>query len=167
MKVAQSCPTLCDPMNYTVHRVFQARILEWVVFSFSRGSSQPRDRTQVSCIQADSLPAEPQGKPKYTGVGSLSLLQGTFQIQELNQGLLHCRRIFYKLSHEYLLVRRKFGHRGSLSISLVFCRIILAAGWYCNLNSHPRANVLRPLEDTVAKQWHKRIFSDFSLELGD
>ena len=50
MKVTQSCPTLHDPMNYTVRGIFQARILEWVAVPFSRGSSQPRDRTQVSCI---------------------------------------------------------------------------------------------------------------------
>ena len=49
VKVAQSCPTLCNPMDYTVHGILQARILEWVAFPFSRGSSQPRDRTQVSC----------------------------------------------------------------------------------------------------------------------
>ena len=48
MKVTQSCLTLCDPMAYTVHGILQARILEWVAFPFSRGSSQPRDRTQVS-----------------------------------------------------------------------------------------------------------------------
>ena len=48
--VAQSCPTLCDPMDYTVHGILQARILEWVAFPFSRGSSQPRDWTQVSRI---------------------------------------------------------------------------------------------------------------------
>ena len=47
---AQSCLTLCDPMNYTVHGILQARILEWVTFPFSRGSSQPRDQTQVSHI---------------------------------------------------------------------------------------------------------------------
>ena len=47
---AQSCLTLCDPMDYTVHGILQARILEWVAFPFSRGSSQPWDRTQVSCI---------------------------------------------------------------------------------------------------------------------
>ena len=41
VKVAQSCPTLCDPMDYTVHGILQARILEWV--ALSRGSSQPRD----------------------------------------------------------------------------------------------------------------------------
>ena len=50
VKVTQSCPTLCDPMNYTVRGIFQARILEWVAFPFSRGSSQPRDQTQVSLI---------------------------------------------------------------------------------------------------------------------
>ena len=52
MKVVQSCLTLCDPMDYTVHGILQARILEWVAFTFSRGSSQPRDQTQVShsCI---------------------------------------------------------------------------------------------------------------------
>ena len=50
VKVTQSCPTLCDPMDHTVHGILQVRILEWVAFPFSRGSSQPRDRTQVSCI---------------------------------------------------------------------------------------------------------------------
>ena len=48
VKVAQSCPTLCDPVDDTFHGILQARILEWVAFPFSRGSSQPRDRTQVS-----------------------------------------------------------------------------------------------------------------------
>ena len=43
VKVSQSCPTLCDPMDYTVHGILQARILALVAFSFSRGSSQPRD----------------------------------------------------------------------------------------------------------------------------
>ena len=50
VKVAQSCLTLCDPIDYTVHGILQARILEWVAVPFSKGSSQPRDRTQVSHI---------------------------------------------------------------------------------------------------------------------
>ena len=50
VKVAQSCLTLCSPMDYTVHGILQARILEWVAVHFSRGSSQPRDRTQASRI---------------------------------------------------------------------------------------------------------------------
>ena len=51
-------------------------------------------------LQVDSLPAEPQGKPKNTGVGNLSLLQQIFLIQELNWGLIHCRRILYQLSYQ-------------------------------------------------------------------
>ena len=51
-------------------------------------------------LQADYLPAEPQGKPQNTGVGSLSLLQCIFLTQELNWGLLHCRWILYQLSYE-------------------------------------------------------------------
>ena len=50
MKVAQSLLTLCDPTNYTVHGILQARILEWVAVPFLRGSSQPRGWTQVSLI---------------------------------------------------------------------------------------------------------------------
>ena len=50
VKVAQSCLTLCDPLDYTAHGILQARILEWVAVPFSRGSSQPGDGTQVSRI---------------------------------------------------------------------------------------------------------------------
>ena len=57
---------------------------------------EPRPPT----LQADSLPAKSQGKPKNTGGGSLSLLQGIFPTQELNWGLLHCRWILYQLSYQ-------------------------------------------------------------------
>ena len=67
VQVSQSCLTLCDPMDYTVRGILQARILEWVAFPFLKRSSQPRS----PALQANSLPAEPQGKPKNTGVGSL------------------------------------------------------------------------------------------------
>ena len=50
MKVTQSCPTVCTPMDCIVHEILQARTLEWVAFPFSRGSSQPRDWTLVSGI---------------------------------------------------------------------------------------------------------------------
>ena len=95
VKVAQSCPLLV-----TVHGTLQARILKWVAFPFSMGSSLLRGRTQVSRIAGDSSPAEPPGKPENTGVGSLSLLQGIFPTQESNWGLLHCRRILYQLSYQ-------------------------------------------------------------------
>ena len=57
VEVATLCPTLCRPMGYTVCRILQARILEWVAFPFSRGSSQPRDRTQVSLIAGRFFPS--------------------------------------------------------------------------------------------------------------
>ena len=75
VKVARLCLTLCDPRDYPVHGILQARILEWVNFPFSRGSSpNPGIKPRSPSLQADSLPAEPPGKPKNTGVGSLSLL---------------------------------------------------------------------------------------------
>ena len=55
VKVVQLCPALCDPMDYIVHGILQFRILEWVAFSFSRGSSQPRDQTQISHIAGGFL----------------------------------------------------------------------------------------------------------------
>ena len=67
--VAQSCLTLCDPMNgslpgSSVHRIFQARTLEWVTISLSRGSPHPVTEPGSPVLQADSLPSEPLGKPK-------------------------------------------------------------------------------------------------------
>ena len=71
-KSLQLCPTLCGPMDHSppgssVHGILQARILEWVAMSSSRGSSQPRDQTRVSSIylhwQAGSLPLVTPGKP--------------------------------------------------------------------------------------------------------
>ena len=78
-----------DPMDYTVYGILQARILEWVTFPLSRGSSQPRDGIQVSHIAGWFFTSWSQGKPKNTRTGSLSLLQWIFPTQELNQGLLH------------------------------------------------------------------------------
>ena len=65
---AKSCPTLCDPMDRislgsSVHVIFQARILEWVAISSSRGSSRPRDGAHVSCIGRWVLYTEPPGNP--------------------------------------------------------------------------------------------------------
>ena len=85
---------------YTVHRIFQARILEWVALFSSRRSSQPRVGPRSPALQADSLPAEPQGKPKNIGVSGLSLHQWIFPTQESNWGLSHCRWILYQLSYQ-------------------------------------------------------------------
>ena len=70
---SESCSVVSDslqPHGDTVHQILQVRILEWVAFPFSTGSSQPRDlpnpgiKLRSPTLQADSLPAEPQGKPK-------------------------------------------------------------------------------------------------------
>ena len=68
MKVTQLCPTLCDPMDWSlpdssVHGILQARIPEWVDYPFSKGSSQPGTKPRAPALQADSLPAELPEKP--------------------------------------------------------------------------------------------------------
>ena len=74
--VAQSCPTLFNPMDCTslgssVHGIFQVRILEWVAIPFSRGSSQPRNQNGSSALQVDSLPSEPPRKPSSDWLGAV------------------------------------------------------------------------------------------------
>ena len=99
VKVTQSHPTLCDPMDSPWNSpgqnsgVGSLSLLQG--FFPSQGSSPG-----LPHLQADSLPAEPQGKPKNTGVGSLSLLQQILLTQESNQGLLHCSQILYQLSYQ-------------------------------------------------------------------
>ena len=97
---SQSCPTLCDPIDYAVHGVLQARILEWVAFPSPGDLPNPGIEPRSPASQVGSLPAEAQGKPKNTGVGSLCLLQGIFPTQGLNPSLLHCGQILYQLSHK-------------------------------------------------------------------
>ena len=93
-EVTQLCPTLlyymdCSLPGSSIHGISQTRVLEWVAIAFS-----------APALQADSLPAEPQGKPKNTRVGSLSLLQRIFPTQDSYQDLLHCRWVLYQLSHK-------------------------------------------------------------------
>ena len=76
VKVTQSCLTLCDPMDYTVHGILQARILE--SFPSPGDLPNPGIEPRSSTLQVDSLTAEAQGKPKNTGVSNLSLLQWIF-----------------------------------------------------------------------------------------
>ena len=83
-----------------IHGILQARKLEWVAIPFSRDFLNPEIEPRSPILQVDSLPAEPQGKSKNTGVGSLSLLQQIFLTQESNWDLLHCGQILYQLSYE-------------------------------------------------------------------
>ena len=85
---------------WTMHITeFSSHNLEWVAVPFFWGPPQPRDRTQVSCVAGGFFISWATEKPKNTLVGSLSLLQWIFLTQELNRGLLHCRRILYQLSY--------------------------------------------------------------------
>ena len=72
---------------------FQARLLEWVTFPFSRIFPTQGSNPGSPALEVDSLPAEPPGKPKNTGVWSLSLPQRIFLAQELNWSLPICSRI--------------------------------------------------------------------------
>ena len=79
--VTQSCPVLCDPMDYSlpgisVYGDSPGKIIEQVAMPSSKESSQPRSLT----LQVDSLPSEPPGKSKNIGMGSLFLLQGIFLV---------------------------------------------------------------------------------------
>ena len=91
-EVAQSCPTLCDLMDSSlpgssIHGIFQARILEWVAISFSRGSSWPRDRTWVSCTSGRLYHMSHLGRPKC----QCFILTPLFF-------LFHCQRFFIQTS---------------------------------------------------------------------
>ena len=99
VKVTQSCLTLGDSMDCSLsgssfHGDSLGKNTGVDCHALLQGSlPNPGMESRSPALQADSLPADPPGKPKYTGVGSLSLLQGIFLTQESNQGLLHCRWI--------------------------------------------------------------------------
>ena len=91
------CIELVMPSN---HLIICYPILLPPRLLFSRGSSQPRDQTQVSCIEGRFFTSWATGKTKNNGVGRLSNFQRIFPTQESNQGLLHCRHILYQLSYQ-------------------------------------------------------------------
>ena len=101
----QSCPIFATP--YTVAHQAPlsmgfSRQEYWSGLPFPSPGDLPYPGTETRspALQADSLLAEPQGKPKNTEMGSLSLLHWIFPTKESNQGLLHCREILYQLSYE-------------------------------------------------------------------
>ena len=120
-------PIDCNPPGFSLHAISQARILERVAISFSRGSSQPRNRTHMSCTSKGIFTAEPRGKslmisacvhakllqlcpPGSSVLGvlqarilewvAMSSSRGIFPTQGSSPGLLHCRQIPYCLSHQ-------------------------------------------------------------------
>ena len=99
--VNQLCPTLCNPMDW-LHCLWGSSRQEywsWLPCSPPRDLPNPGIKPRSSTFQVHSLPSEPPGKPKNIGVGSLSFLQGNFQTQKSNHGLLRCRQILYQLRY--------------------------------------------------------------------
>ena len=92
--------------DFQIHRTIESMELSrpeyWSAQPFPSPGDLPKPEIEPrsSSLQADSLPVDPQGKPKSTGIGSLSLLQRILLTQESNRGLLHCRWILYQLSYQ-------------------------------------------------------------------
>ena len=98
---SKSHPVVSDSLQLhglTVHGILQARILECVAFPFSVDLPSPRIESRSPALQMDSLPAEPQAKPKNTGVSCLSILQRISSPRNQTGGLLHCRWILNQLT---------------------------------------------------------------------
>ena len=107
VKVTQSCPTLCNPMDYTVHGIVQPRILEWVAYPLSSGSSQPKNRTRVSCIAgrfftkairealiaALNMPANSENSAVATGLEKVSVHPKERQCQRMFKLLHNCTHL--------------------------------------------------------------------------
>ena len=98
---SESCSvTLWDPMDYTVHGILQTRILEWVAFPFSRGSSQPRDWTQVSHIAGGFFTSWATREAQESWSGYPIPSPAGLPNLGIDQGLLHCRWTLYQLSYQ-------------------------------------------------------------------
>ena len=100
MKVAQSCLILCNPIDYMIHAILQARILEWIAFHSPGVLPNPGIKPSSPALQADYLQTEGPGKSRNTEVSSLSFPQQILLIHESSWGLLHCRWILYQLSYQ-------------------------------------------------------------------
>ena len=120
----QSCPTLshsmdCSPQVSSVHGILQARILEWATMPSSRGFSQPRDRTPVSCISCTEggfSTTEPPGKPMWR---DMSDLKGAWRIMAVFPGRISFRRMLSgkKLMDFLCYVQRRSSHGAGILVS--------------------------------------------------
>ena len=100
VKVAQSCLTLCNPWTIQSMEFSRPEYQSGKPFPSPGNLPNPGIKPRSPALQADFLPAEPQEKPKNTGVVSLSLPQGIFLTWKSNWGLLHCRQILYQLNYQ-------------------------------------------------------------------
>ena len=141
-------------MDCIVQGILQSRILAWVAFTFSRGSSQPKDfKPRSPALQADSLSAEPQGKPKNTEVGSLSLLQRIFITRNTLKWELKCKSQSSHAGHGSLAETPRKGNVMSLYVSSE--TMIQCQDHHCSVSQSywgkapvPLTLLLRPLDST-------------------
>ena len=131
IQVTQSCLTFCNPMDCKLQAPPStgfSRQEYWSRYPFPSPVDLPNlgIKPRSSTLIADSLPAEPPGKHKNAGVGSLSLLQKIFLTQELNQGLLHCKWMLYQLSYQG---RKEIG---TASMENRLCRWLSSKESTCN-----------------------------------
>ena len=152
MKVAQSCPALCDPMDL-VHGILQARILEWVAFPFSGDFPNPGIEPRSPTLQADSLPAELWGKPWYPNHIPARVLfsagKGVFwdvRRYDYLGGAVHSRTSLTAVCSLPGFARSAF------SLSLFFCRLSLP-GTSAGSERHPW---FQRLEHSVPRRWGRR-----------
>ena len=106
VKESESRSVMSDSSTmWTIQSIESSRPEYWSGQPFPSPGDLPNPGTEprVPTLQADSLPSEPPGKPKNTGVGSLSLLQGIFPTQEWNRGLLHCVKCVVKHSAQHVV----------------------------------------------------------------
>jgi len=119
VKVVQSCPTFGDPIDCSllgssVHGILQIRILEWVAISFSRGSSQPRDRTQVSCTAEGFFTIWTTRAAQEHWNGQPTASPRDLPNPEMNWGVLNCRWILYQLSYRKAHILKEVNPKYSL-----------------------------------------------------
>ena len=105
VKVTQCVWLFAAPWTIQSMEFSRPEYLSGWLFSTPGDLPNPGIKPRSAALQVDYLPAEPPGKPKNTGVGSLSLLQRIFPTQEPNQGLLHCRQILHQLSYPHIFCK--------------------------------------------------------------
>ena len=123
MIVTQSCLTLWDPMDCSspgssVHGIFQARILEWFAIPFSRGSSQPRDRTQISCTAGRFFTTRATREEVYLVITEQRIIPYISVIK--NRGVFEGKHLFNNILRDILL---SFGH--GISIDIVLKQLVM------------------------------------------
>ena len=116
-------PMDCSPPGPSVHGILQARILEWVVIPFSRGSSQPKDQSRISCIAGRYLTGEPTGRPMYNYICVSLLISNAVPIFACVRSSVLLDLISYLYMDDFLLLL----HVG-LSRSFPICDLVSSWG---------------------------------------